>query len=253
MAGQDRLRDKVAVITGGAFGIGRATAQRFAGEGAAVAILDVELEEARSVASSLPRAIALQTDVTQEEQIATAIGEVIATYGGVDILVNNAGGGRFPAKPFWEMTRDEWDFVFECNVTSGWLCTKAVLPSMRGRGGGKIVNISSSGGISGSVGYCAYSAAKAGVIVMTKSMARELAEFGITVNSIAPGYTRFTHPKPVATAEQVVALEKRAVEMQVLKRIGQPEDIAATAAYLASADADQVTGHVILVDGGGQR
>jgi NAD(P)-dependent dehydrogenase (short-subunit alcohol dehydrogenase family) len=84
-------------------------------------------------------------------------------------------------------------------------------------------------------------------------MAKELAEFSINVNAIAPGYTRFTHPKPVATAEQVVALEQRALEMQVLRRIGQPEDIAATAAYLASADADQVTGHVIVVDGGGQR
>ena len=253
MAGQDRLQDKVAVITGGAFGIGRATAQRLASEGASVAILDVELEEAGRVASSLPRAIALPGDVTKEEQLVAAIDQVIDTFGGVDILVNNAGGGRFPPKPFWEMTRSEWDYVFECNVTSGWLCTKAVLPSMRDRKGGKIVNISSSGGIGGSVGFCAYSAAKGGVIVMTKSMARELAEFCINVNAIAPGYTRFTRPKPVATAEQVVALEQRALEGQVLRRIGQPEDIAAAVAYLASADADQVTGHVILVDGGGQR
>ena len=244
-----RLHGKVAVVTGAAYGIGRATAERLAREGAAVALLDLKGDVASQVASQLPCAIAITVDVTDAVAVEKAMASTVNAFGGIDILVNNAGGAIIPPQPFWEMTEAEWDFLQSLNLKSQWLCVKAVLPSMRSRGQGRIINITSVGGIGGWSGLCAYTAAKGGVIAMTKTMARELGAFGINVNAIAPGQTRHTYPKTVANEEQVRELERVGREQTVLKRNGEPEDIAATVAFLASSDAVQVTGQVIPVDG----
>jgi 2-hydroxycyclohexanecarboxyl-CoA dehydrogenase len=239
-----RLEGRTALVTGGASGIGAAIARRLAAEGAAVTIGDVNLDGARGVAAEIDgEAIAL--DVTEPERVAYAVGEI----GTLDVLVNNAGTDDFAF--FTEMTPERWRRLIAINLEGVLACTHAALPAMQEAGYGRIVNIASEAGRVGSKGSAVYSAAKGGVIAFTKTIARENGRYGITCNAIAPG--------PIETPLLMGALQfgevgERIVETMKgstqLRRLGQPDEVAAAVAFLASEEASYVTGETLGVSGG---
>jgi len=239
-----RLEGRKALVTGGAGGIGAAIAARLAAEGAEVWVGDIDTEGAERVAGEV-NGHPLELDVTDLE----AAGAAIAAVGAPDILVNNAGTDEFGF--FVYVSQEQWRRVLDINLGGVMNCTHAALPGMQERGYGRIVNISSEAGRVGSKGSAAYSAAKAGVIGFTKAIARESARYGVTANAIAPG--------PIETpllmgakefgeiGERVIETMKNATQMG---RLGQPEEVAAAAAFLASDDATYVTGETLGVSGG---
>jgi len=254
-----RFAGKVAIVTGGANGIGRATAQRLADEGAAVAIFDRLADLAKSTAAKLPKALGFGVDVTDEAAVQTAVDAVVAEWGRIDFLVNNAGGAMISPKPFWEYDLRTVKFITDVNYFSQWICTKAVLPAMRAggaagggglRGGGRIVNISSGSALRTVDGMAAYGAAKAAIVNMTHAMAKELGADNITVNAIAPGFIRFRREKGIFSEAQMEQMMQGVKATQALQRIGEPEDIAGVVAFLCSADAQHISGQVLAVDGG---
>ncbi|MCL6647613.1 MAG: beta-ketoacyl-ACP reductase [Chloroflexi bacterium] len=239
-----RLQGKVALITGGAQGIGRATAERFAREGAIVVIADLNLPRGEEVAATIGEgAFALELDVSDAASVQAAVERVLAQEGRVDILVNNAGITR-DARTV-KMTEDQFDAVVAVNLKGVWLCSRAVAPAMIARGSGVILNASSIVGLAGNFGQANYAATKAGVIAMTKTLARELGPSGIRVNAVAPGFIA-TDMVATVPAKVVQALEERTP----LRRLGRPEEVAAVYAFLASDDASFINGAVISVDGG---
>ena len=239
-----RLEGRKALVTGGAGGIGAATARRLAAEGADVAVADLNLEGAKEVAGEIS-GDAVELDVTSLESAKAAV----ESAGPFDILVNNAGTDQFGF--FHQTTPEQWDIVLDVNLKGVLHCTSAVLPSMQEAGYGRIVNIASEAGRVGSKGSAVYSAAKGGVIAFTKVMAREGARFNINVNAIAPG--------PIETPLLMQALdfgeigEKIVENMKAgtqLRRMGQPDEVAAAIAFFASDDASYVTGEILGVSGG---
>jgi 3-oxoacyl-[acyl-carrier protein] reductase len=239
-----RLQGKVALITGGAQGIGRATAERFAREGAIVVIADLNLPRGEEVAATIGEgAFALELDVSDAASVQAAVERVLAQEGRVDILVNNAGITR-DARTV-KMTEEQFDAVVAVNLKGVWLCSRAVAPAMIARGSGVILNASSIVGLAGNFGQANYAATKAGVIAMTKTLARELGPSGIRVNAVAPGFIA-TDMVATVPAKVVQALEERTP----LRRLGRPEEVAAVYAFLASDDASFINGAVISVDGG---
>ena len=243
-----RLEGKVALVTGGASGIGAATCRRLAAEGARVAVTDMNLEPARELAGEVD-GDAIELDVCSTDSIAAGVAAAEQELGPLDVLVNNAGYDEFG----WFGQTDEgmWDRVLAVNLRGVLAVTHAVLPGMQQRGGGRIVNIASEAGRAGSAGSAVYSAAKAGVIGFTKALAQENGRFNITINAIAPG--------PIETpllmgAKQLGELGQRVIDgmvsKTVLRRLGQPEEVAAAVAYLASDDASFVTGQSLGVSGG---
>jgi NAD(P)-dependent dehydrogenase (short-subunit alcohol dehydrogenase family) len=242
------LRDLVAVVTGGAKGIGKTISERFLVEGARVALWDIDLALAENTATSLDpsgeRARAFRADVTKEEEVEGATKGVIGRFGRIDILVNNAGISRH--KPIEEMTLEIFEAVLKVNLTGTFLCCRAVTPVMKKQGRGKIVNIASLGGRTGRPGVGVnYAASKAGVIGFTQTLARELGPFGIYVNAIAPGpilteQTRQYPPEVFATWNVGRAIQKD----------GLPEDVAEAAIFLASRRSDWITGVTLDVNGG---
>ena len=244
-----RLEGKVALVTGGASGIGAATARRLAAEGARVAIGDVDDAGAGEVAAEID-AFATSLDVTDTASIATAVSAVGNELGPVDVLVNNAGTDRFA---FFVNTDEElWDFVIAVNLRGVIAVTHAVLPSMHQRGGGTIVNVASEAGRVGSQGSVVYSAAKAGVIGFTKAIARESARYGIRSNAVAPGpiETPLLNSAPEELGELGERLKQGMIAATVMRRIGTPDEVAAAIAYLSSDDASYVTGQTLNVSGG---
>jgi len=245
-----RLRDKVAIVTGGGQGIGKAISQRFSEEGAIVVILDINQEAAKHTATDIlsngGKALAMQVDVTNCGEVSTAFQTVINGYGKIDIVVNNAGYNRL--EPFVENTEDFWDMMLAVNLKSTIICSRAAVDSMISKHSGKIINISSDSGLNGSSGCVVYSAAKAGVIGFTKALAREMSEYGINVNCVAPGPTqtplweRFVREKPEILDSARLATPA--------KRIGQPEEIAAAVLFLASDEANWMIGQTLGVNGG---
>jgi 2-hydroxycyclohexanecarboxyl-CoA dehydrogenase len=239
-----RLEGRTALVTGGASGIGAAIARRLAVEGAAVTIGDLNADGAREVAAEIDgEAIAL--DVTDPGLVSSAI----RGLGTLDVLVNNAGTDDFAF--FTEMTPERWRRLIAVNLEGVFACTHAALPPMQRAGYGRIVNIASEAGRVGSKGSAVYSAAKGGVIAFTKTIARENGRYGITSNAIAPG--------PIETPLLMAALEfgeigERIVETMKgstqLRRLGQPDEVAAAVAFLASEDASYVTGETLGVSGG---
>jgi len=235
-----RLQGKSSLVTGGGSGIGRAICQRFASEGASVVVADVAGERAEEVAR-LIGGRAVQADVT----VASDVERMVEDAGRVDVLVNNAGGGM--ANGLLEIEEDEWDQDVDLNLKSAFLCSKAVLPGMIERGGGVIVNISSVNGMA----YFAnepYSAAKAGLINLTRSMAARYGPQGVRAVAIAPGTIRT--PLWQERVDKKPEIFERLMRWYPLQRVGEPEDVAAAAAFLASDDASWITGEVLRVDGG---
>jgi 2-hydroxycyclohexanecarboxyl-CoA dehydrogenase len=240
-----RLEGRNALVTGGASGIGAATARRLAAEGARVAVADVNEAGARSVASEID-GIALAMDVTDVASVRAGVAEV----GDVDVLVNNAGTDRFA---FFVNTDEElWDFVLAVNLRGTIAVTHAVLDGMQRRGRGAIINVASEAGRVGSQGSVVYSAAKGGVIAFTRAVARESSRFGVRVNAVAPGPidTPLLNAAPEQLGEIGERLKAGMIAATSMRRIGQPEEVAAAIAFLASDDASFVTGQTINVSGG---
>lgn len=239
-----RLEGRTALVTGGAKGIGAAIVRRLAAEGARVTIGDVDTEGAERVAAEIG-ATAVPLDVTDPDSAAAAVGGIET----LDVLVNNAGMDEFAF--FTDTDPDLWDRVLAVNLKGVLACTHAALPGMQRAGYGRIVNIASEAGRVGSKGSAAYSAAKGGVIAFTKAIARENARFGVTVNAVAPG--------PIDTpllrrARELGQIGERIIETMKgatqLRRLGQPEEVAAAVAFLASEEAAYVTGETLGVSGG---
>ena len=242
-----RLENKIAVITGGAQGIGKATAKRFAEEGATVIIWDVNEEKANSTISelkSLSNNIEFQkVDVTSLDSVTKAASEITEKYKKIDILINNAGITRDAS--LLKMTPEQWKHVVDVNLTGVFNCTKAVAPVMVENKSGKIVNTSSVVGLYGNFGQTNYVATKSGIIGMTKVWARELGRKGINVNAVAPGFIATEMVKTVP--EKVIEMLK---EKTPLGKLGDPEDIANAYLFLVSDEAKYITGTVLSVDGG---
>jgi 2-hydroxycyclohexanecarboxyl-CoA dehydrogenase len=240
-----RLEGKKALVTGGASGIGAAIARRLAAEGAEVTVGDLNLEGATKIAGEIS-GLPIELDVTD---LGSAQAAVESAGAPIDVLVNNAGTDEFGF--FTQTTPEQWEKVIGVNLRGVLNCTYAALPGMQEAGYGRMVNIASEAGRVGSKGSAVYSAAKGGVIAFTKVMARENARFGITANAIAPG--------PIETpllmaAKQLGEIGEKIIETMKagtqMKRLGQPEEVAATVAFLCSDDSSYVTGECIGVSGG---
>jgi 2-hydroxycyclohexanecarboxyl-CoA dehydrogenase len=244
-----RLEGKTAFVTGGASGIGAATARRLAAEGARVAIGDVNDEGARQVAGELD-GFACALDVSDLQSVRAAVAAAVDELGDIDVLVNNAGTDMFSF--FVNSNEELWDHVLGVNLRGVLGVTHAVLPRMQERRCGAIVNVASEAGRVGSQGSATYSAAKAGVIGFTKAIAREAARYRVRCNAVAPGpiETPLLNAAPLVLGELGQRLKQAMVNATALGRSGQPEEVAAAIAFLASDDASYVTGQTLNVSGG---
>jgi len=236
---------KTALVTGAGRGIGLAIASRLAADGARVAVLDIDAKAAEAAAKKVGGgAIALSADVTKASEVDAAVARVVDVWGRLDILVNNAGitGRSFP---IWELTDEDWRRVIDADLTSVFLCCRAAIKVMLGQGSGRVINIASIAGKEGNPTLVPYSAAKAGVIGLTKALAKEVCTRGILVHAIAPA---------VIGTELLQQMEQSTVDLLVSKipmgRVGRPEEVAALAAWLASDDCSFTTGAVHDLSGG---
>lgn len=242
-----RLKDKVAIITGGGGKIGKAYALAMAKEGAKVCLPDIvdAAPLVKAIRDIGGQAMSVKCDVSDEASVKAMVRATVENFGGVDILVNNAAYFMNVRKsPFWDMEVEEFDKAMAINVRGVWLCAKAVFPHMKQRPGGKIINIASGVALNGNPNYIHYVASKGAVISMTRAMARELGDYGICVNSVAPG---------------LVVTEGREVEPEHLKRMNAQRcfkrnqvetDLVGTVIFLASSESDFMTGQLLVVDGG---
>lgn len=244
-----KLTGRIAVVTGGAAGIGRGIAEAYAREGARVAIADRDVQKARETEATIlaagGEAAAFEVDVSKGDSVARMVGEVIARFGRLDILVNNAGI-RY-VKPFLEYSEDEWRRTLDVNLTSLFLCCQAAVPHMLKAGKGKIVNVASVAGEYGRphrIGYCA---SKGGAIAFTKALAVDMAGKNICVNALSPALIDTPLNAVYATDDAISDVWGKEL---LVRRWGRPEDVAQAAVYLASDDSDFVTGSVMTIDGG---
>lgn len=242
-----RLKDKVAIITGAGRGIGKATALKFAQEGAKLLISDVNEADLETVAGEIEEAggkvVTMKVDVTSRQQVKEMVDKAVRVFGRLDILVNNAG--ITSDNQLYKMTEEQWDNVIAVNLKGVFNCAQAAAGVMMEQGSGVILNASSVVGIYGNFGQTNYAATKWGVIGMTKTWAKELGRKGIRVNAVAPGFilTPMTEKMP----EKVLDMMK---DKAPIKRLGTPEDIANAYAFLASDEASFITGAMLSVDGG---
>ena len=246
-----RYADRVVVVTGGARGIGAATAQRFAEEGASIAVLDIDESSAAATAEGLgaTRAVGLACDVSDGDSVASAVGAVVERLGKIDVLVNNAGVTR--DNLLFKMTDDDWDTVMNVHLRGAFLMTRAVQQHMVAAKYGKILNLSSVSAL-GNRGQANYSAAKMGLQGFTRTLALELGPFGINANAVAPGFivTEMTDATARRVGVEPEDYRKAAAERNPVRRVGYPQDIAAAAAFLCSDEASYITGQTLYVDGG---
>lgn len=239
---------KVVLVTGSTRGIGRAIATRFAEQGAAVVVTGRRESDAKEVAQAIAeetggQVLGMALDVSQEESVGLVLGEIQSQLGGVDILVNNAGITQDTL--LLRMSEDDWERVMEVNVNGAYRCSKAVLRHMMKKRWGRIINVTSIIGIIGNPGQTNYSASKAALIGFTKSLAKEVAGRGITVNAVAPGFIESDMTAALSEEQRNALWEKIP-----MGRPGSPEDVAAAVLFLANDDASYVTGHTLVVDGG---
>ncbi len=248
-----KMKNKIVIVTGGAGGIGGATCRRFAAEGAKVAVFDMNFEAATQVAQDIQaaggQAAAFKCDITQRAEVDAAVAATEAQLGPIDVLVNNAGWDVF--KPFTKTTPDQWERLIAINLTGALHMHHAVLPSMAARKSGRIVNISSDAARVGSSGEAVYAACKGGLVAFSKTIAREHARHGITVNVVCPGPTDTAlfadYKEGAGNPEKLLEAFTRAIP---LGRIGQPEDLPGAILFFASDDAAFITGQVLSVSGG---
>ena len=250
-----RLDNTVCIVTGGSHGIGKATCQRLAREGARVAVTDVQDEEGRNLCDQITDAGGVaeywHLDVTDEQAIEQAFASISDTLGGIDVVVNNAGISGAD-KPTDEIASEEWREVMDVNVNGVFYCTRAAIPYMREKGGGSIVNLSSIYGIVGAPDIPPYHASKGAVREMSKTDAILYAKEGIRVNSVHPGFiwTPLVEAMARDSEDGPDAFRAHLDELHPVGHVGEPEDIAAGIAYLASEDAKFVTGSELVIDGG---
>jgi len=242
------LKNKVAIVTGGASGIGQKTAEFFVQEGVKVLLADVQKEKIEETINGLKgmggEAKGFYCDVTDERMVHLMVQEALNQFGTIDILVNSAGVGG-GMKPLEDAERSDWQRILDINLIGTILCCKAVMPIMRQKNGGRIVNIASEAGVSGEKGLEVYAASKGGVIALTKSLAKALGRNNVTVNAVAPAFvhspmTQFLTPE----------LEKKWLQMYVIKRLGEVEDIASMIVFLCSDRCSWITGQTISINGG---
>jgi 2-hydroxycyclohexanecarboxyl-CoA dehydrogenase len=242
---------KVALVTGAGTGIGAAISHRLARDGIAVGVLDILPDEPRKVAEQIGgaggKALALQADITNREQVKAAVTKLRNAFGSITILVNNAG--ITGSVSFEELTDAQWDRMFEVNVKGTFIVTQVVVPDMKAAGWGRIVNISSSSAQSGAPLMAHYSASKGAVIAFTKTLARELGPLGITCNNIPPRFVMNTVMSEQAFANSHLSREEW-IKAGPIRRQGEPEDIAGACAWLVGDEAGYVTGQTIGVNGG---
>ena len=244
-----RLQDKVAIVTGGGGKIGKAYALAMAREGAKLCLADVVEADAvvKEIEDTGGKAMSVVCDVSDEASTQAMVEATARRFGGIDILVNNAAHFMQAKRaPFWEMDVEEFDKAMAVNVRGVWLCTKAAFPHLKSSTKGKVINISSGTALAGTIHYIHYVASKGAVISMTRAMARELGEYGVCVNTIAPGFVltegRQADPEAVRRIDQMRSFKRSQVE----------QDLVGTMLYLASSDSDFVTGQLLVVDGGSQ-
>jgi len=242
-----RIKDKVVIITGSGGGIGKETALLFAKEGAKVVVADVNekggTETVENIKKAGGEAFFAKLDVSSRDQIKQVVKDTIAKYGKIDVLINNAG--IIQDALVVKMTEEQWDKVININLKGPFNCIQAVVEQMINQGSGVIINISSIVALYGNVGQTNYAATKAGLIGMTKTLAKELGKKGIRVNAVAPGFI-YT-PMTATVPEKILELMK---EKTPLRRLGKPEDVANTLLFLSSDEASFINGAVISVDGG---
>ncbi|MCL6592432.1 MAG: 3-oxoacyl-ACP reductase FabG [Alicyclobacillus sp.] len=245
------LQGRVAIVTGAAQGIGAAYAKRLAESGAAVVVADWNEEKGMAVTETLRqaghRADFCHTDVASEESVQALTSYALKQFGQIDLLINNAAiFSTLEMKPFEQISLEEWERVLAVNLTGVFLCCKAVVPAMRQRKYGRIINISSGTVLSGRPYYLHYVATKAGVAGLTRALAREVGKDNITVNTIAPGQTRTEVQRATVTAEQA----RQTMSQRCIQREQTPEDLVGMVAFLCSDEASFITGQFILIDGG---
>ena len=245
-----RLKDKVVIVTGGAQGIGRAYCLGAATEGGRVVVADIADPTAtvKDIEALGAQALGVVCDVSREADTLRLATETLARFGRIDVLVNNAAVyGTLTRRPFMEIPVEEWDRVMAVNLRGLFLAARAVFPTMKAQGKGKIINIASSTFFKGVPHYIHYTTSKGGVVGFTRSLARELGEFGVRVNAISPGFTLSGENEKNISEER----KQENVRMRMLRRAEVPEDIVGTFVFLASDDSDFITGQTIVVDGGG--
>ena len=243
------LANKTAIVTGAGQGIGRAVAKGLAEQGASVVVAELNGENGARVAKDIEAsggaALAIQTDVSKEASVEAMVKEAQRVFREVHILVNNAA--LFPASSVAEMQVSEWEQVIRTNLTGSFFCARAVMPGMKQRGAGRIINFTSGRALQGSKHGAHYAASKGGIVGFTKSLALELAPYGITVNSICPG--AIDTPQPKAHVKDEAEFYAKAKKIP-LGRVGQPEDLVGSVLFLASDWSSYITGQMIVVNGG---
>jgi NAD(P)-dependent dehydrogenase (short-subunit alcohol dehydrogenase family) len=248
-----RLQNKVAAVTGGAQGIGRAIVEKFHSEGARVALLDIDEARGSAVATTLgesdPGVLFMRCDITREADVERAFAAMVEQFGGLDILVNNAGVNTyFDATT---MTESEWESVFAVDLKGAWLCAKHAIPMMRRRGGGSIVNIASLHAFMTTYGMFPYAAAKSGLVGLTRSLALDFGPEQIRVNAICPGWTRTQLVDEwLRLQPEGAAAEQRVLDQHPLRRMATPAEIANFVSFVASDEASFITGAALVIDGG---